>query len=99
MRYSSTPGSDPRPFHRAATGSPEPLSDARAPASACSPCAGPGRRQTPSMERSRWMTNGQVIRRVNGVKNEAQLRTLGFRECEAPKVEHRTERRSRYAGR
>lgn len=51
------------------------------------------------MERSRWMTNGQVIRRVNGVKNEAQLRTMGFRECEAPKVEHRTERRSRYAGR
>lgn len=44
------------------------------------------------------MTNGKVVRRVNGVQNEAHLRAEGFRLCEAP--ERRVEaRRSRYTGR
>lgn len=58
------------------------------------------------MERSRWMTNGVVTRRVNGVKNEAQLRAMGFVECAEPE-QARTERIGRdlfyrprkYAGR
>lgn len=52
------------------------------------------------------MTNGVVTRRVNGVRNEAQLRAMGFVECAEPQ-KARTERIGRdlfyrprkYAGR
>lgn len=51
------------------------------------------------MRQSKWLTNGQVTRRSNGEKDEALLRTLGFRECEAPVMAKRSERKGRYAGR
>jgi len=47
---------------------------------------------------TRWMTNGVVVRRVNGSRDEALVKSLGFKPCDPPQQD-RPPKRTRYQGR